>query len=375
MSGAGKKGNVFVVVYATHTETVSAPLVTNTSRVFLENGPRRKNVQSFPNVWHILLYVLSLSLPLFLSLPVTLIIDDQTPGRTCLSLHCAKLTGHMEVSGEERTWRQRCLSEIETLLPVNVLFLHHSSVQDSIYVLGKGHTSSTLSVSRPDITVLSVRRFPNVAFHFWNSSNVRLTDDSSFSSFSRGRPSRIFPFSTLLCLGHNTVCLHCCAVLSFSKWGHLFFGDVPLVEFKYLVFTLMPGASCRRRLRSLLLYLCYVFRVLINSLVCWFWVSLTFSSSWKPTSWCGYKVWAFGELSAVYEEVLSQVLQLIPFFFTFYFSIFSLFFSLCFFHFFFFLCFFLFSFFLPSSLPPFVSSSSSHFSATRVLSFSFFLSF
>ena len=44
--------------------------------------------------------------------------------------------------------------------------------------------------------------------------------------------------------------------------------DVPLVEFMYLVFTRMPGESYRRRLRSLLLYLSYVFRALINSLVC-----------------------------------------------------------------------------------------------------------
>ena len=43
--------------------------------------------------------------------------------------------------------------------------------------------------------------------------------------------------------------------------------DVPLVEFVYLVFTRMPGESYRRRLGSLLLYLCYVFRALINSLV------------------------------------------------------------------------------------------------------------
>ena len=43
--------------------------------------------------------------------------------------------------------------------------------------------------------------------------------------------------------------------------------DVPLVEFVHLVFTRMPGKSYSRRLRSLL-YLCYVFRVLINSLVC-----------------------------------------------------------------------------------------------------------
>ena len=45
---------------------------------------------------------------------------------------------------------------------------------------------------------------------------------------------------------------------------------VPLVEFMYLVFTRMPGEvyHCCRRLRSLLSYLCYVFRPLINSLVC-----------------------------------------------------------------------------------------------------------
>ena len=42
--------------------------------------------------------------------------------------------------------------------------------------------------------------------------------------------------------------------------------DVPLVEFMYLV--RMPGESYGRRLRSMLLYLCYVFRALINSLVC-----------------------------------------------------------------------------------------------------------
>ena len=38
----------------------------------------------------------------------------------------------------------------------------------------------------------------------------------------------------------------------------------------YLVFTRMQGESYRRRLRSLLLYWRYVFRALINSLVCWF---------------------------------------------------------------------------------------------------------
>ena len=45
---------------------------------------------------------------------------------------------------------------------------------------------------------------------------------------------------------------------------------VPLVEFMYFVFTRLPGESYRKRLGSLLLYLCYVFRALINSLVCCF---------------------------------------------------------------------------------------------------------
>ena len=49
--------------------------------------------------------------------------------------------------------------------------------------------------------------------------------------------------------------------------------DVPLVEFMYLVFTCMPGGSCHRWLRSLLLCLCDVFQVLINSLVCWVYMS------------------------------------------------------------------------------------------------------
>ena len=37
----------------------------------------------------------------------------------------------------------------------------------------------------------------------------------------------------------------------------------------YVVFTRMPGESYRRRFKSLLLCLCYVFRALITSLVCW----------------------------------------------------------------------------------------------------------
>ena len=42
------------------------------------------------------------------------------------------------------------------------------------------------------------------------------------------------------------------------------------VESVFLVFTHMPGESYHRRLRSLLLYLCYIIWALINSLVGWF---------------------------------------------------------------------------------------------------------
>ena len=56
-------------------------------------------------------------------------------------------------------------------------------------------------------------------------------------------------------------------------WKHLNGGCtleyVSLVEFMCLAFTRMPGESYRRRLRSLLLYLCYIFWVIINSLLCW----------------------------------------------------------------------------------------------------------
>ena len=48
-----------------------------------------------------------------------------------------------------------------------------------------------------------------------------------------------------------------CVCVCVYAWHTL--EDVPLVEFMYLVFTRMPGESYRRRLRFLLLYLCYVF--------------------------------------------------------------------------------------------------------------------
>ena len=54
-----------------------------------------------------------------------------------------------------------------------------------------------------------------------------------------------------------------------QKHAHIFREDVPVVEVMYFVsVTRMPGESYRRRLTSLLLCLCDVFRELINSLVC-----------------------------------------------------------------------------------------------------------
>ena len=47
-----------------------------------------------------------------------------------------------------------------------------------------------------------------------------------------------------------------CPVGGGGGGGHPFFERVPLVEFMYFAFTIMPGKSYCRRLRSLLLYLC-----------------------------------------------------------------------------------------------------------------------
>ena len=53
-----------------------------------------------------------------------------------------------------------------------------------------------------------------------------------------------------------------------EQWSS--FGDIPLVEFMYLVFTRLPGDSYHRQLRSLMPCLCDVFQALIISFVCWF---------------------------------------------------------------------------------------------------------
>ena len=50
--------------------------------------------------------------------------------------------------------------------------------------------------------------------------------------------------------------------------GQIIIVIVTMEEFIYLILTRMPGESNRRRLRSLLMYLRYVFLAPINSLVC-----------------------------------------------------------------------------------------------------------
>ena len=53
------------------------------------------------------------------------------------------------------------------------------------------------------------------------------------------------------------------------KSGYKRKDDLPLLDVTYPVFTRLPGESYRRRLRPLLLCLCDIFWVLINSCACW----------------------------------------------------------------------------------------------------------
>ena len=59
------------------------------------------------------------------------------------------------------------------------------------------------------------------------------------------------------------------AVISWIYWNCQWFREFPQVREFTVTFTRISSESYRRRLRSLLLYLCYVFRALITSLVCW----------------------------------------------------------------------------------------------------------
>ena len=78
-----------------------------------------------------------------------------------------------------------------------------------------------------------------------------------------------------------------CRIYSFTFWSWNN-EDLPLVELMYPVFTRMPGERYRRRLRSLLLYLCCIFQELINCVVCWLrawiWSFYTYSYQNCPVS-------------------------------------------------------------------------------------------
>ena len=89
-------------------------------------------------------------------------------------------------------------------------------------------------------------------------------------------------FLLLVCFSFLTHVTKCGK--SETEWGpgHLCRISVPLVprvEFMYIVCTRMPGESNCRWLTSLLLYLCYIFWALINSLLCYKNVSLC-SDKW-----------------------------------------------------------------------------------------------
>ena len=95
------------------------------------------------------------------------------------------------------------------------------------------------------------------------SSGVHCTNASSETN-NKNNHNRSLLYSAILCCTQT----HC--AFQHSPTYIYTTDDVPLVEFMCLVFTRMPGESYRRRLRSLFLCLCDVFRALINSLVCWF---------------------------------------------------------------------------------------------------------
>ena len=63
----------------------------------------------------------------------------------------------------------------------------------------------------------------------------------------------------------------------------------------HLVFTRMPGESYRRRFRSLLLYLCYVFGAQINSTVCGYSVSWISSTAIQLEQPCFMRLTGFSD--------------------------------------------------------------------------------
>jgi len=77
----------------------------------------------------------------------------------------------------------------------------------------------------------------------------------------------VYHVNTFLSESKRDWLMDSCYAFDWHIWK-IMFGVVPLMEFMYLVFTRTSGESYRRWLRSLL-YMCYIFRALINSLVCW----------------------------------------------------------------------------------------------------------
>ena len=76
----------------------------------------------------------------------------------------------------------------------------------------------------------------------------------------------VYHVNTFLSESKRDWLMDSCYAFEWHIWK-IMFGVVPLMEFMYLLFTRMSGESYRRWLRSLL-YMCYIFRALINSLVC-----------------------------------------------------------------------------------------------------------
>ena len=74
----------------------------------------------------------------------------------------------------------------------------------------------------------------------------------------------------------------------------------------YLVITRTPGESIRRRLRSLLLYLCHVFRALINTMFAYFFILFPDISRSSQRNWRNKKV---SPVSVNLTDGQSQVLR------------------------------------------------------------------
>ena len=102
-------------------------------------------------------------------------------------------------------------------------------------------------------------------------------------------------------------------ITSLNLWGCTSGGLY--VPYIYLIFTFMPGESYHRRLRSLL-YLCYVFWMLINSLVCWHLHWFGWQGNFKEIEELKlyFPVWNVNQLSGYDIDSTKQIFREIPFF-------------------------------------------------------------